>query len=138
MIGCNSNINFGMPTLLGTRLTVLNIVSRLYFEKNTKRVLEDLGITKEDLKDALTYCSKLVCREDSGLVHYCDGCVLRTFSEGWKFDKNAFVELEIDGKIFTFSKDELIIYSGTIEEFENSEFGVIAWVYAKNLLISYL
>src|SRR5438552_1214792 len=108
MIECNPQINFGMPALKGRRLTVYNIVTKLYYEGSVAEVLSDYSITMEDAKEALDYCINLKCKEDPNLVHFCEGCLLRTFDEGWDFKKTDYVETEIDNQKIVISKDKKI------------------------------
>jgi uncharacterized protein (DUF433 family) len=133
MIGCDSAINFGQPALIGRRLTVYNIVTKLYYEDEVKDALNDYEISLRDAKDAVTYCMNLKCKEDKDLVNFCDGCILRTIQQGWNFKKEDYIEIENDGVKFVMSKDGKAFFAGTLSEFEDSEFGKVTWLIAEEV-----
>ena len=133
MIECNPQINFGMPALKGRRLTVYNIVTKIYYEESVRVALEDYEISVHDALEAVNYCSNLVCKNDKSLIQFCDGCILRTIDEGWKFDKENYVEEEINGQRLVFSKDGKTIFIGSLKEFEDSEFGSVTWLIAEEV-----
>ena len=110
MIACDESINFGQPALIGRRLTVYDIVTKIYYEENLTTALDEYEISIGDAKDALKYCMELKCRSDSNLVHYCDGCLLRTFHEGFSFNKGDFIEIEENGTKIVISKDKGIFF----------------------------
>jgi uncharacterized protein (DUF433 family) len=133
MIECNPAINFGMPALKGRRLTVFDIVTMIYYEESLAAALKEYSISLEDAQDAVNYCMNTKCKEDKGLVQYCDGCILRTIDEGWTFNKQDYTETEIDGQRYTISKDEKIIFLGSLSELEDSEFGRVTWLMAEEV-----
>ena len=133
MIKCNPSINFGQPALVGRRLTVYDIVTKFYYEANVDIVLEDYQIGIDDGFAAVDYCKNLRCREDKELIHYCDGCVLRTIAEGWNFKSTDYLEVVKNGQSFVFSMDEKEIFAGTLKEFEDSEFGKVTWLIAEEV-----
>lgn len=133
MIACNAKINFGMPALVGRRLTVYDIVTKLYYEESVEIAISDYRISLNDAKDALKYCRELCCKEDKNLIHFCDGCVLRMFAEGSDFDRTDFDELVINGQNLTISKDNKIYFAGTLQELEDSMFGKVTWLMAEEM-----
>jgi uncharacterized protein (DUF433 family) len=133
MITCDPDINFGQPALKGRRLTVYDIVTKIYYENSLKLTTEDYSISAKDVKDAVEYCMTLKCKIDSGRVHYCDGCVLRTIEEGWKFDRNKYIEFENDNTKIVFSDGGDTIFAGSLKEFEDSEFGKVTWLIAEQI-----
>lgn len=133
MIGCDPAINFGQPALIGRRLTVYNIVTKLYYEDTVKDVLNDYEISLQDAKDAVDYCMSLKCKQDEDLVNFCDGCILRTIQEGWNFKKEDYMEIESDGVKFVMSKDGKVFFAGTLSELEDSEFGKVTWLIAEEV-----
>jgi uncharacterized protein (DUF433 family) len=133
MIECNPAINFGMPALKGRRLTVYDIVTKIYYEESVPAALEDYSISLDDAKDAIHYCVSLKCKEDPELVQFCDGCILRTIHEGWDFDKQNYIETEENGQKITVSKNGKIIFLGSLKEFEDSEFGKVGWLLAEKV-----
>ncbi len=54
----------GKPVIRGTRVTVSEIVNRVAQGQTFQDVTEDLGISTEDIKAALTYACQLVEGED--------------------------------------------------------------------------
>jgi uncharacterized protein (DUF433 family) len=51
MVKCNSEINFGQPALVGRRLTVFNIVTKLYYEESLKDAIGDYEISLQEEVD---------------------------------------------------------------------------------------
>ncbi len=133
MIECNSKIGFGQPILQGRRLTVYDIVTKIYYEDNVSTALEDYEISLQDAKDAIGYCMNLKCNDDKNLLHYCDGCLLRTMYEGWKFDRKEYVEIKKGNQKITISKDGKIYFLGSLLELEDSEFGKVTWLFAEEI-----
>lgn len=133
MIKCNSEINFGQPALVGRRLTVFNIVTKLYYEESLKEAISDYEISLQDAKDAVYYCMHRKCKEDEDLKYYCDGCILRTIQQGWKFNKDEYKEVQYGEDNYTLSKDGKSIFFGTLKELEDSEFGMVTWLIAEEV-----
>src|SRR6478735_3889567 len=118
MISCDVKINFGQPALRGRRLTVYDIVTKVYYEDGVKVAIDDYEILIQDAKEAVEYCRHLKCKKDVSLVHFCDGCVLRTIQEGWGFNKEDYVELK-EGEIkLVKSKDNQMVFIGSLQELE--------------------
>lgn len=131
MIGCSSEINFGMPSLSGRRLTVYDIVTKLSVEESVDEAISDYDISLDDIKDALQYCMTTRCKYDGSRKHYCDGCILRTLEEGNNFHPENFREILIEGRVFTVSLDGKIVFTGTLDEFQKSEIGQETWKLAE-------
>ena len=129
MIECNEAINFGTPALKGRRLTVFDIVTMVLYSDTVQEALEDYRISWQDAMDATVYCVNLRCQSDKTRVQYCDGCLLRTFDEGWHFDKTNFKEYKGDDNI-VISKEQDIMFIGSLQELEDSEFGRVTWLNA--------
>ena len=129
----DETICFNQPILKGRRLTVYNIISALYYTDNIDEYTNDFQITKKDIRDAINYCKNTICSkfEKKG-AQYCDGCILRTISEGDILDTKKFVERGANDKV-TISKDEKIIFLGSINELENTEFGSVGWIMAEEV-----
>jgi uncharacterized protein (DUF433 family) len=122
-----------MPALVGRRLTVYDIVTKIYYEDGVKIALDDYEISIADAKDALNYCMSLFCKEDKNRVHFCDGCVLRTFEEGNDFKKDNYTEIEMGDQKIVVSTDEKVYFIGSLQEFEDSEFGKVTWLMAEEV-----
>jgi uncharacterized protein (DUF433 family) len=133
MIKCNPEINFGQPALVGRRLTVFNIVTKLYYEKSLEEAISDYEISIQDARDAVQYCMHMKCEQDKDLQHYCDGCILRTIQEGWKFNKDEYKEVQYGENKYTLSKDGRSIFLGSLKELEDSEFGMVTWLIAEEV-----
>lgn len=138
MIECNEKINFGMPALRGRRLTVYNIVTKLYYEDNLEITLSDYEISLQDVKDAVNYCINLKCKGDKLRLHFCDGCLLRTIEEGFSFNKDDYIEDEMGDQKFVKSKDGETFFLGSLQEFEDQEFGKVAWLIAEEVNAKFL
>jgi uncharacterized protein (DUF433 family) len=134
MIACTPAINFGQPALAGRRLTVFNIVTKIYYEDAVQDALTDYEISLQDAMDAVTYCANLKCKQDETLVQFCDGCILRTIHDGWNFKKDDYIETETDGIKTVISKDGMTLFAGSLSELEDSEFGKVTWLMAEEAL----
>lgn len=67
-------VNAGQPTLSNTEIIVGEAIK--YTEKNgVSSCLEKMGLTNEQLREAIIYCRKRVCEEKA--ILYCDGCSMR-------------------------------------------------------------
>lgn len=133
-ITCNKSINFGQPSLDGTRLTVYDIVVKIYYEDNVEIILEDADITMGEAQNSIEYCMNLKCQKDNNRSHYCYGCLLRTLEERNNFNRNDYTELEIgEGKKIVVSKDGYITFLGNMDELEEEEFGKVTWLLAGDL-----
>lgn len=133
MIECNAEINFGQPALKGRRLTVYDIVTKIYYEDSVSIALSDYEISLKDAKEAVNYCMNLKCKKDKKLLHFCDGCLLRTFDEGWHFNREEYIEVEKGDQKMVISKNGKVFFSGTLEELEDSEFGKVTWLIAEEV-----
>lgn len=122
-----------MPSLKGRRLTVYDIVTKLYFEPTILNAIDDYEINLADANDALEYCLHLQCKNEQGRLHYCDGCILRTIEEGVSFNESSYLEVELDGEILTVSIDGSGFFAGTLKELEDSEFGRVTWLIAEEV-----
>jgi uncharacterized protein (DUF433 family) len=130
LIGCRKNISFGMPTLKGRRLTVYDIVTKLFYEDTIEEAIEDYGISLLEAKSAIEYCMNLNCQTDIDRIHYCDGCVLRTIEEKWKFKGEDYIQID---EQLTVSKDGKTVFLGKIDELEEEQFGKPGWVIASEI-----
>lgn len=133
MIECSEKINFGMPALRGQRLTVFNIVTKLYYENSVEATLGEYKVSAQDVADALTYCIVLKCKDDSNRLHFCDGCLLRTNEEGSSFDKSDYEEIGTGSDKFVRSKDGKTFFLGSLQEMADMEAGKETWLIAEKL-----
>jgi len=134
LIECKKDKMFGQPTLKGRRLTVYDIVTKVYFEDSIEMVLADYEIGITELNTAVNYCRSLSCKEDETLLKFCDGCILRTLQDGWNFTKSNYIQIiNKENKTIVISKDNQEIFLGTLEELENSDFGKVTWLIADNI-----
>jgi len=133
MIKCDPDINFGQPALKGRRLTVYDIVTKIYYEDGVKASIDDYEISLKDAKDAVNYCMNLKCKKDRDLLHYCDGCILRTIAEGLNFKKDDYIKFEKNNQQIVVSKNNKVFFAGSLDELENSEFGKVTWLMAEDI-----
>src|ERR1700743_2440309 len=120
LIVCGDNISFGAPPLRGRRLTVYDIVTKLYSENTITEALEDYDLTLIEAKAAIEYCMKLHCQIDTSRIHYCNGCILRSIEEKWSFKKDDYIQIEDK---LTITKEGSVIILGSIENLEEESFG---------------
>ncbi len=127
--------NFSMPSLIGRRLTVHNIVSQLFLEQNVDTVLQYYEISIEQLKSTLEYCCELTCKTDCITCKFCDGCRLRILQDGEHFEHRNYIEI-MDEKGFPIVKSLIdgSIYLGNLHEFEKDFVGDYTWETSKKLL----
>lgn len=129
----NPLISSGAPTIRGRRLTVYNVVTKIFYEDSLELALEDYEITFDEAKDAVNYCSTLKCQEEPELVKFCSNCVLRTLQDEWEFDKENYREIydKNSNSTITISKDGNEIFIGTLQELEDDSFGKAGWLFAR-------
>ena len=130
VINCKDNICGGSPTLDGRRLTVYDIITKIYYEETLEVALEDYEISLEEAMAATEYCINLDCKKDEKRRHFCRGCILATIDEGWTFDKSNYEQ--INDKL-TVHKAGEFIFLGTIQELEDEQFGKPGWVIAEEI-----
>lgn len=126
----NAERGFGQPVLVGRRLTVLDVVKGANGGIAIYEFLDDFEVSMEEFKAAVVYCGSLACKEISAASdRYCDGCLLRSISEGWTSLKDDFDQIED----LLVSRDGLTVIVGNMEAAEDEEFGVMGWVVAQDL-----
>jgi len=138
-IEIKKEVSSGAPVVKGRRITVFNVVSKIFYENNLQDALDDYEITLDVAREVTEYCSGLKCQEDVNLVKFCSGCILRTLQDGWNFSKGDYNEIILNEQkqIITISKDGKNIFLGTLEELENTEFGKIGWLIAHEIKRKY-
>lgn len=60
----NPKVLVGKPVIKGTRVAVYEIVRRVAQGQTFQEIMDDLEITKDDIKASLTYAGQLVEGED--------------------------------------------------------------------------
>lgn len=124
------NRGFGQPVIIGRRLTVYTVVSMARNSAKIVDFLNDFELTANELASAVHYCKNRLCdKMTSSLDQYCDGCMLRSLSDGWSSIKDDYIEF--DG--ISISKDGKSFFLGSLDELEESEFGIIGWLYAREV-----
>lgn len=125
-------ISSGSPIVRGRRLTVYNVVTKIYYEESLSNALEDYEITYEEALDSVKYCEALQCQTEKNLVKFCSGCLLRTLQDGWSFDRKDFMSISIryENSKISVSRDNRRIFLGTLQELEDAEFGKAGWLMA--------
>jgi uncharacterized protein (DUF433 family) len=129
---------FSMPSLIGRRVTVYDVVIQVFLEENLDNVKEVQRINNAQIKAALRYCSSLSCKTDNEDYQFCDGCILRNIADGNNFDRNDYFEIthEDDSKL-TISKIDGLRYMGSLDELGKEEIGKEMWVISQSLLKRY-
>lgn len=123
---------FSMPSIVGKRLTVFDVVSGCYHEGLDKYITE-FNLQKMDAIDALIYCKNLDCQKDfKESDQYCEGCVLDTLHNGG--DNAPMSEVESNGLKFIVSDDMKSFFLGEKSEYDEEKFGVMGWIIADEIL----
>ena len=68
---------YGNPHLVGTRITVFDIVSDCN-DNGIQQTMNDNSLSIETIELAFKYCSQLKCVLDGG---HCGGCLLRNYQD---------------------------------------------------------
>jgi len=130
-IVCTEDTLMGSPRVAGTRLSVGDVVSFLS-RSDLKEVIDDYGLTKQEIKDALHYCCSLQCKIDKPTV-FCHNCSLRREQDG-PLDISYYQEEKIDGDYFV--KGNGITFLGSMDEFLKDHAGQDFWKISTDLLIN--
>ena len=126
----NANRGFGMPVIVGRRLTVFNVITLADNTGDVHEQMREFELSMDELKSAIQYCMGLRCKDMSSPTdQYCDGCIRRSISQGWTSMKDDFEEKDS----YCISKDGYTILLGSMEEAEDDEFGVMGWGIAERL-----
>ena len=126
----NKDVGFGQPIIIGTRLTVFNVVFNAYHSKEMISFLKDFDLNMEELKSAIDYCKNRECKKmDADFEHYCHGCILRSISEGWQSSANDFY----DSNSIAISRDKESFALTSIDDMDDDDFGVMGWLIAEEL-----
>ncbi len=127
----SADVCFGQPRLAGTRLTVFNIVYGVHID-GFDVYTSDYELSSADVIKALTYCKDLFCQKDAGA--YCNGCILSSIKEGYSPTDAEEITL-IDGSKVCIKGQN--IFLGSIEEYNDSQFGQVGWAIAEELHTKY-
>lgn len=110
-IECKRDYCSGCPRIKNTRITVYNIITRIYLENDLNIACEELRIVQEQARQAIDYCKILKCINDKNLINYCSGCFLGEINE----NKSTILDnFKTNNDINIFNKDINII-SNNIE-----------------------
>lgn len=121
------DVLFGMPRIDGRRISVYNIVSSLWNNKNIDEYSEIFEISKNEIFNALVYCKNLECQKNN-VIQYCEGCVLNTINS----EKAKINYKELDNGVF-IDNDNNIFFADNISQIENEDFGFSGWYRAEQL-----
>lgn len=132
-------VSSGAPVIRGRRLTVFNIISKIYYEEDIDVAIEDYEINIDAATEAVAYCSSLVCQQDVRIVKFCSGCILRTLQDKWGFDRSDYSEFDCNKTkgIISISKDGCEVFLGSVQELEDTDFGKAGWLMASELKDKY-
>lgn len=119
---------FGMPRIEGRRISVYNIISNLWNDRNINEYCELFELSKEDVLGALSYCKELDCQKNN-VIQFCDGCVLNSINQLNTFKLKL---KKIDENLFIDEKNNFYINTSE-SSIENEEFGYMGWVRAEIL-----
>jgi uncharacterized protein (DUF433 family) len=133
----NKEVASGAPTVMNRRLTVFNVISKIYYEDTLVSALEDYEISVDIAKDAVRYCSGLKCQRDPNLIKFCSGCILRTLQDGWNFRSEDYDSILVDKSKIAINKNGQEIFLGSLKELEDNEFGLVGWLLASSVKEKY-
>jgi uncharacterized protein (DUF433 family) len=63
-ITVDPKVKFGKPVIAGTRITVDLVVGKIAGGMEFKEVMEEYGLTREQIQSALKYAAELVSSEE--------------------------------------------------------------------------
>lgn len=66
----------GRPRLAGRRLTVHNVVSLRWRERDLPGAMRDFDLRPHEVEEARRYCAELRCLIDPRRLQFCEQCVL--------------------------------------------------------------
>ena len=97
-----------MPSLKNRRLTVYDIVTKLFYEDSIAEAIEDYSITVQEAVAAIEYCMNLRCKIDKERIQFCDGSVLTLIEEeNSKFDRTDYNQFDNN---LTASKNDSFVF----------------------------
>jgi uncharacterized protein (DUF433 family) len=130
IIVCKEDVLWGSPRIDNRRLAVCDIVFFLT-DQSVGEVMKERELSKQELREALQYCSEQVCIEDKPL-NFCYNCRLRKEKDGPE-DFTKYEEFEIDG--YTYVRGEGMTFLGSMKEFMEEEAGIENWKIARKLIL---
>jgi uncharacterized protein (DUF433 family) len=129
----DSKICGGQPTIVGTRLTVFNVVWGILGD-GLDSYATDHDLPGPKIKDALAYCKELLCQDNVG--GYCYGCIMSTIKgQVNKGDEDAFEVILQDNSKITIEGTN--IFLGDKNELDHARFGEVGWGIAEELYNKY-
>lgn len=126
-----NNILWGVPRIENTRISVYDIVSSLWHNREINEYVDDFEISEIEIKNALVYCKELICQKEN-VISFCDGCLLRTINSS---DEKIEYK-EVDENLFMDNENNFFI-TENLSEIENEEFGYAGWLRAEELYYYY-
>lgn len=128
-----SEVCFGRPRIINTRLEVYNIVSDIETMTMNEIVkyCEDWEIDLMSVTSAVDYCKKLECQKiQFPFERYCSGCILSTLHEEYNYNIPSLEK--IDNEIF-YDKDNNVYLIGDLDDLQEEEFGRPGWIIANRI-----
>lgn len=129
-IVCTENVLWGSPRINNHRLAVCDVVF-LLTDQTLASVIRERGLSKQEIREALEYCSQQVCIQDKP-INFCHNCRLCVEKDGPQ-DLSKYEEFELDSQLFV--RGEGMIYLGSLLEFIEESKGIENWKIAQKLLI---
>lgn len=117
------DVLMGAPRIEGTRISVYDIVSSLWHDRDIEQYSNDFEITQEEIKDAIVYCKNLKCQKNN-VTKFCNGCILNSINE------KEIIYNQIYDDLFVNQGDNFFI-AESISDLENEEFGFAGWYRAE-------
>ena len=136
----NPSIANGNPYLVGTRLTVFDIVYSIENDSLNEFLVLHPHISQTAILEVLRYCSNLQCKGDKS---YCGGCSLRQSQDGISSMEdfiNRFSEIHFERSkeiIRGAGTEGIMLMPGTPEELPANWRSDDGWLMAKKILSDY-
>jgi len=129
----------GNPFLIGTRLTVFDIVYSCKVDGLSVFLENYPEVSVDDVREVFNYCKNRQCDKDSS---HCGGCSLRQPQDGIYSMKdfiNRFAELRFEDdfeNVITGKGQGTILMPGTPDELHKYWRGQDTWLYADEMLLA--
>jgi uncharacterized protein (DUF433 family) len=129
-IVCTEDVLWGSPRIVNRRLAICDVVSFIT-DQGLPEVMKERELSKQEIREALEYCSKQACIEDKPL-NYCYNCRLRNEKDEPE-DFTKYEEFELDGDLYV--RGEGVTYLGSMQEFIAESAGIENWKIAQKLML---
>lgn len=121
------DVLMGAPRIEDTRISIYDIVSSLWYDKDIDQYIDDFKISKQEIKKAIIYCKKLDCQKNN-VKKFCNGCILNTINSN---DRKSIYN-QVNNNLFIDDEQNFFV-SENINDIEEEEFGFAGWYRAEHI-----